>query len=57
MNGKQGFRHHKAKRKLGVKSEKRQKMEAMKEQIRAEDVANGIFIPMITVPLADPKKG
>ena len=34
-----------------VKSEKRQKMEAMKEQIRAEDVAKGIYIPMATVPL------
>ena len=39
-----------------IKSEKRQKMEAMKEQIRLEDVANGIFIPMVTVPLAEPKK-
>ena len=40
-----------------IKSEKRQKMEAMKEQIRAEDVEKGIFIPMITVPLPEPKKG
>ncbi|HRV51121.1 MAG TPA: recombinase family protein [Saccharofermentans sp.] len=40
-----------------VKSEKRQKMEAMKEQIRAEDVEKGIFIPMITLPLPEPKKG
>lgn len=40
-----------------IKSEKRQKMEAMKEQIRTEDVEKGIFIPMITVPLPEPKKG
>ena len=39
-----------------IKSEKRQKMEAMKDQIRLEDVANVIFIPMVTVPLAEPKK-
>ena len=29
----------------------------MKEQIRAEDVAKGVFIPMNTVPLPEPKKG
>ena len=40
-----------------IKIEKRQKMVAMKEQIRAEDVAKGVFIPMITVPLAEPKEG
>ncbi|MDD3417472.1 MAG: recombinase family protein [Lachnospiraceae bacterium] len=39
-----------------IKCDKRKKMEAMKEQIRAEDVEKGIFIPMITVPLAEPKK-
>ena len=42
--------------KLKQEKAKKQKMEAMKEQIRLEDVANGIFIPMVTVPLAEPKK-
>ncbi len=40
-----------------VKSEKRQKMEAMKEQIRAEDIAAGVFIPVSGQPEIKPKIG
>lgn len=40
-----------------VKSEKRKKMEAMKEQIRAEDIAAGVFIPVSGMPEAVPQIG
>ncbi|MDD3140883.1 MAG: recombinase family protein [Lachnospiraceae bacterium] len=40
-----------------IKSEKRHKMEAMKEQIRAEDVANGVFATIASLKVRTPKKG
>lgn len=40
-----------------VKSEKRKKMEAMKEQIRAEDIAAGVFIPVSGMPEIVPQIG
>lgn len=40
-----------------MKSEKRLKMEAMKEQIRTEDIATGVFIPVAGEPQIAPKIG
>ena len=39
-----------------IKSGKRQKIEAQKAVMRAEDMAKGVFIPVSNLPKAEPKK-
>lgn len=39
-----------------MKNGKRQKIEAQKAALRAEDVAKGVFIPAGVLPKAEPQK-
>lgn len=39
-----------------IKSGKRQKMEAQKAALRAEDMAKGVFIPVSNPPKVEPRK-
>ena len=38
-----------------VKAKKKAEMDAMKNAIRAEDVAKGVFVPVSTLPKSEPK--
>ena len=39
------------------RAKKKQHMDGMKEELRREDIAKGIFIPVMTLPVTEPKKG
>jgi hypothetical protein len=39
-----------------IKSEKRQKREAQKTALRAEDIAKGVFTPVGNLPKVEPQK-
>ena len=40
-----------------TKAKKKAEMDAKKEEIRQEDIAKGVFIPVSLLPPAEPKKG
>ena len=40
-----------------TKAKKKAEMDAKKEEIRQEDIAKGVFVPVSLLPLAEPKKG
>lgn len=40
-----------------TKTKKKAEMDAKKEEIRQEDIAKGVFVPVSLLPLAEPKKG
>lgn len=41
----------------GQRQKKKAEMDAKKEEIRQEDIAKGVFIPVSLLPPAEPKKG
>ena len=40
-----------------TKAKKKAELDAKKEEIRQEDIAKGVFIPLSLLPPAEPKKG
>lgn len=40
-----------------TKAKKKAEMDAKKEEIRQEDIAKGVFVPVSLLPPAEPKKG
>ena len=40
-----------------TKAKKKVEMDAKKEEIRQEDIAKGVFVPVSLLPPAEPKKG
>lgn len=41
----------------GQRQKKKAELDAKKEEIRQEDIAKGVFIPLSLLPPAEPKKG
>ena len=40
-----------------VKEKKKAEIEAKKEAIRQEDIAKGVYVPVLMLPATEPKKG